>query len=175
MNEHFKLNTLEFLADFFLVPFFIMGMMHYNNSDFITVAMELVFGMFSWTLYEYLLHRFVLHGTGVFARQHHDHHQRPRELIANQPWMTAILTLLTCLVLSLTFGYNFASAYTSGVLWGYLLYSAVHVNMHHGDVSTFSGYFRTLYGHHIGHHRGGRVNYGVTVRLWDRLFRTLRL
>lgn len=45
------------------------------------VALMVVLGLVVWTLLEYLIHRFVLHGLDPFRRWHAAHHQRPEALI----------------------------------------------------------------------------------------------
>src|SRR5258708_35676121 len=48
-------------------------------------------GLASWTLLEYVLHRFVLHGLQPFRRWHAEHHQRPMPLICTPPILSASL------------------------------------------------------------------------------------
>lgn len=173
MNRpNYALNTAEFFADFFLVPIFIMFMMHYNNESLPVMIVMLSFGMLSWTLYEYLMHRFLFHCHPWFITQHDDHHAKPKALVGNKPWMTAVATAAVWGVIYVMVGVDIASAYTSGLLLGYLIYSGIHVNLHHGDPKTFSKPLAKLYAHHAGHHRGGKTNFGVSVDWWDRLFRT---
>lgn len=173
MNKpEYSLNEVEFFADFFLVPVFIMFLMHYNTSSVMEMFAILGAGMISWTLYEYLMHRFLFHRHPWFIDQHDDHHRAPKALVGNKPWMTAAATCVVWGGFYLILGENFASSYTSGVLLGYLIYSGVHVNLHHGDPQTFTRILSHLHRHHSAHHRGGKTNFGVSVDWWDRIFGT---
>jgi sterol desaturase/sphingolipid hydroxylase (fatty acid hydroxylase superfamily) len=171
-KSDFSLNEVEFFADFFMVPVFIMIMMHYNGYSILGMIAVLIIGMGSWTLYEYLMHRFLFHMHPWFMEQHDDHHKKPKAFIGNKPWMTAVATLIIWGVFFLLFGENFSSAYTSGILLGYLIYSGIHVNLHHGDHRTYHRPLARLFRHHAAHHRGGKTNFGVSVDWWDRIFGT---
>ena len=46
-------------------------------------------GLVAWTLLEYVLHRFVLHGMQPFQAWHAEHHRRPQALIGT-PTVAAI-------------------------------------------------------------------------------------
>lgn len=171
-RSEYSLNSIEFFADFFLVPVFIMFMMHYNEETLPVMISILLVGILSWTFYEYLMHRFLFHHHPWFVDQHDDHHAKPKALIGNKPWMTAVATAVVWGLIWTIAGVDIASAYTSGLLLGYLIYSGIHVNLHHGDPETFSRTLAKLYRHHAGHHRGGKTNFGVTVDWWDRVFGT---
>lgn len=169
----FEMSSLEYVADFLMVPIYIIIMMHYNDESIGMMTGLIVVGFLTWTFYEYLIHRFLSHhGPKWFIDQHDDHHRLPKQFLGNKPWMTALAASgLWCLIY-LSFGIDIASAYTSGTLIGYLIFSAIHVNVHHGDPATFNRVMAYLYRHHVAHHRGGKSNFGVTVDWWDRLFGT---
>lgn len=171
-HSDFSLNEVEFFADFFMVPVFIMVMMHYNTDDLVPMILGLLIGMGSWTLYEYLLHRYLFHQHPWFREGHENHHRLPKAFIGHKPWVTAVTTAALWTTIFLIFGKNNASAYTSGMLLGYLIYSGVHLNLHHGDPSTFHKPLARLYRHHAAHHRGGTKNFGVSVTWWDKIFGT---
>ncbi|HCW0238772.1 sterol desaturase family protein [Pseudomonas aeruginosa] len=48
-------------------------------------------GLVAWSLLEYLLHRFVLHGLSPFRQWHQSHHQRPGALIGLSTLSSAAL------------------------------------------------------------------------------------
>jgi hypothetical protein len=54
------------------------------------VALALL-GLVAWTLLEYALHRFVLHGLQPFRTWHAEHHRRPRALIGTPTILSATL------------------------------------------------------------------------------------
>lgn len=168
----YHLNALEYFADFFIVPICVMFIMHYNTETIGFMISMVVVGAVSWTFAEYWLHRYVLHGKGTFGTQHTEHHMRPKALIGNPPWLTVVSMLGLLGFTWVISNYDFASAFTAGVLCGYLIYAAIHVNLHHRAPEEYGPTMARLYEHHKGHHRGGQYNYGVTVDWWDRVFKT---
>ena len=130
-------------------------------------------GLVTWTLVEYLLHRFVLHGLQPFQAWHAEHHRRPRALIGTPTILSAglitALVFIPALVLSDLWR---AIALTFGLLTGYLVYAVVHHATHHW--SADSNWLRRLKRHHALHHSPvmPAARYGVTSALWDIVFRT---
>lgn len=127
-------------------------------------------GLALWTLLEYLLHRFVLHGLQPFRRWHAEHHQRPTALIG-LPTLGSV-TLFGTLVLAPAWwvgGPWHAIALTLGVLLGYLAYAATHHADHHASAAT--GWMRRRQRWHAWHHQARQRPqcFGVTTALWDRL------
>jgi sterol desaturase/sphingolipid hydroxylase (fatty acid hydroxylase superfamily) len=129
-------------------------------------------GLTGWTLIEYLLHRFVLHGLPPFDRWHARHHQRPMALIASPTLFSAFLLLtLVFLPAWLASGPWPAGALTLGVLVGYLGYTLTHHATHHWNLDS-AWLKRRKRAHALHHHLGEAANYGVTTSFWDRVFRT---
>jgi cyclopropane-fatty-acyl-phospholipid synthase len=130
-------------------------------------------GLVAWTLVEYVLHRFVLHGMQPFQAWHAEHHRRPRALIGTPTILSATLiaalVFLPALVLSDLWR---ASALTFGLLTGYLVYALVHHAAHHWRADT--AWLRQIKRHHALHHSpvSAAARYGVTSVLWDVVFRT---
>jgi cyclopropane-fatty-acyl-phospholipid synthase len=89
------------IAVLVLVVFLILTV-HYGQWLRILALVGL--GLVSWTLIEYALHRFVMHGLRPFSRWHAEHHQRPKALICTPTIMSmmliAVLVFLSSLVLS---------------------------------------------------------------------------
>lgn len=130
-------------------------------------------GLMVWTLTEYLLHRFVLHGLLPFRDWHAEHHKRPTALICSPTIVTAALFVVTVyLPASWMFGQGGACAFTFGMVTGYLGYASMHHALHHWRGE--SAWFRSLKRQHALHHAGrAPLNYfGVTSLLWDRAFGT---
>jgi sterol desaturase/sphingolipid hydroxylase (fatty acid hydroxylase superfamily) len=119
-------------------------------------------GLVTWTLVEYVLHRFVLHGIQPFQAWHAEHHRRPRALIGTPTILSA--ALIAALV--------FLPALTFGLLTGYLVYALVHHAAHHWRADT--AWLRQIKRHHALHHSpvAAAARYGVTSALWDIVFRT---
>jgi sterol desaturase/sphingolipid hydroxylase (fatty acid hydroxylase superfamily) len=128
-------------------------------------------GLSSWSLVEYALHRFVLHGMEPFRSWHTAHHERPAALIFAPTLLTAALSvsLLFLPVFLLTNVWR-ASAVTLGVLTGYFAYALTHHAIHHWRPES-KWLRRRKRWHALHHHRiDSPGRYGVTTEVWDRLF-----
>ena len=130
-------------------------------------------GLAAWTLVEYLLHRFVLHGMQPFRAWHAEHHRQPRALIGTPKLLSsaliAALVFLPVLVLSDLWR---ASALSFGLLTGYMVYAVVHHATHHWRAEK--GWLRRIKRHHALHHSpvAAASRFGVSSALWDVVFRT---
>lgn len=126
-------------------------------------------GWFTWTLAEYVLHRFGMHalrGKGIASREHLNHHAG---IIA--PWTTDALSWVGVLVLGAGFGTWVAPLHGAGWVFGYGFYYLHHYFSHRRAPS--GPYTRWLRRHHFHHHFGHpNVNHGVTWSLWDHVFGT---
>jgi xanthosine utilization system XapX-like protein len=129
-------------------------------------------GMLLWTLVEYLLHRFVLHGLQPFSHWHALHHQRPHALICGPTLLSAALLLgLVYAPLRWALPLPHATALTLGVLLGYIAYGLTHHATHHWRASH-PWLRQRKHWHALHHHSRQPGCYGVTTRVWDRLFAT---
>lgn len=130
-------------------------------------------GYLAWTLLEYLLHRFVLHGIEPFRAMHARHHRRPRALIGIPTVLSAPMFALLLFAPAWWWaGVWLASALTLGLLLGYLAYAATHHLCHFGPVQG-----RWTWRHqrwHARHHQrsGPPGCFGVSHRFWDHVFGT---
>lgn len=138
-----------------------------------------VAGMASWSLMEYLLHRFAMHqlrGRGIMSREHLRHH-------ATSHWYfrsTTLLSWIGVVVVStavfapigwLVAGVPGAIALASGYAVGYFVYEWIHARAH--LVPPRNAYTRWVRKHHFHHHYGHPMsNHGVTLPIWDRVFGT---
>ncbi len=116
-------------------------------------------GLLTFTLAEYITHRFVLHA--IVPVQHGIHHARPREPIDRifwQIWLAFVVVYLTT-----------GGAVLAGALVAYAWYLFVHYCAHQNPAILPA----PLLKHHLDHHRFANRNYGVTTKLWDRVFGTM--
>jgi len=128
-------------------------------------------GLTGWTLIEYVLHRFVLHGLKPFSTWHAEHHRRPAALIGTPTFasgaLIAGLVFLPALLLSDVWR---ACALTLGLLIGYLGNLITHHAMRHSRADN--GWLLKRRRWHRLHHSSieppGR--YGVTSEFWDLAF-----
>ena len=130
-----------------------------------------LFGLAAWTLVEYLLHRFVLHGLQPFSRWHTEHHDRPTALICSPTLFSAGLILGLVFLPSLfAVGLWRACALTLGIVTGYSVYALTHHATHHWHAGN--AWTRQLKRWHARHHSRNLPpgHYGVTSGFWDRVF-----
>lgn len=144
------------------------------------VAAFVVIGGFAfWTLFEYLMHRFVFHigdhwpSTAGFQHALHGfHHNQARDKngVLMPPFPGFIIT-------SAIFGVNLsimgwsATYFTSGMLLGYVFYAWIHYNIHMKPPPPM---FRSLWRHHTLHHcKYPDKAFGVSTPFWDIVFRTM--
>jgi cyclopropane-fatty-acyl-phospholipid synthase len=138
-----------------------------------------------WSLLEYLLHRFVLHGVAPFSDWHGLHHQRPAALIASPIVLSlSLFLILGTLPAWWLIGLWPALALTLGLMTGYLLYSLAHHATHHSTTvwirnSSWIRQCRIRHAmHHSAHHLEARgeihrpCHFGVSNSLWDGVFGT---
>jgi sterol desaturase/sphingolipid hydroxylase (fatty acid hydroxylase superfamily) len=132
-------------------------------------------GLASWSLVEYLLHRFVLHRVQPFQRWHGEHHRRPAALIGTPTLLSAALFGLLVFAPAWAIAGPWpACALTLGMVAGYLAYAVTHHAAHHAAPPGLAGtaWLRQRRRWHALHHQrsGAPGCYGVTSGLWDRLF-----
>jgi hypothetical protein len=130
-------------------------------------------GLISWTLIEYVLHRFVLHGLQPFKRWHAAHHERPTALICAPTILSATLIALLVFLPAMLLGdWWQACALTLGLLVGYLTYAVTHHAIHHWPAKHKWLKHRKR-AHALHHHLRHPGFFGVTTGFWDEVFRTV--
>jgi cyclopropane-fatty-acyl-phospholipid synthase len=128
-------------------------------------------GLAGWSLVEYLLHRFVLHGVPPFKGWHAQHHQHPTALLGAPLVLSAgLIATLVWLPAWLLGGPWRAGALTLGLSTGYLAYGLMHHFTHHGRLGN--AWLARKRRWHAMHHARQRQPgcYGVTSPLWDHVF-----
>jgi sterol desaturase/sphingolipid hydroxylase (fatty acid hydroxylase superfamily) len=134
-------------------------------------------GMGSWTLIEYLLHRFFGHDRrtwpNAFAAEHTRHHSEGDYFAPS--WKKAIVTLVgvpaITAIAALVLGLSLGAVYGMAFMGMYVTYEVVHRRAH--THRGFGAYGRYLRRHHFHHHfTNPRMNHGVTSPLWDMVLGT---
>lgn len=179
----FEHSKLAYQADFAVYALLIVAVATYliafiAGRDWLNGIFLIFFimlGLGSWSLIEYALHRFVLHGLHPFKRWHLEHHARPTALIS------APTLLSSCLIFVLVFlpawalqDLQRAAALTLGVLVGYLTYATIHHGVHHWRV-TWPWLAKRKRWHALHHHIDAKhapSRYGVSTSFWDLAFAT---
>jgi len=147
-------------------------------STFLTLF---IFGLAVWTLFEYLMHRYVFHFVprGEFQERisflfHGVHHQYPNDkkrLV--MPIALSLLIGVLLFILSRPLFGNLVWAYAAGFATGYLAYDMTHYSIHHFK-NPKGKFFKRLWKSHLDHHfRDSSKGYGVSSRFWDHIFGTL--
>lgn len=131
-------------------------------------------GLVTWTLLEYLLHRYAFHRMPFISPLHAAHHVAPRALIGTPTWVTfTIFSLLVFLPSWRIASLNVASGLASGVMLGFFWYGLLHHAIHHRRPRVVASRVKTASRRHFRHHGlGMEGNYGVTTSLWDAVFGT---
>ena len=128
-------------------------------------------GWLTWTLAEYLLHRYVYHVWPSFLSTGHDlHHKEPKELIGVPWYLTAALVVLIYTGLARLFNPGSVAVIFAFAWLGYIGYCLAHHGSHHWAMRN--PILRKLKRHHQVHHAHPAFNWGFTTDLWDVVFGT---
>jgi dihydroceramide fatty acyl 2-hydroxylase len=141
----------------------------------LTLIGLVILGAISWTLAEYLLHRFWGHQVpkGIFYREHTRHHF-VKDYFAS--WKDKMLmAVVVCSVLGTStvyyFGWLYGATYTLSFVAMYLTYEKIHAYIHH--TGPKNSYAAKMTAHHYYHHFIDETqNHGVTTDFWDKVFGT---
>ena len=136
-------------------------------------------GLLSFTLIEYLVHRYIYHLPSVYDEKgaifalHGIHHKYPKD--KKRLVMPPVLSVLLA---SMILGMNYwllgetGFPFTAGFLFGYAAYLSVHFIVHR--FSPPKNIFKKLWIHHsIHHYQNDEVAFGVSSPLWDYVFGTM--
>lgn len=141
-----------------------------------------IFGFLSWTLTEYILHRYVFHfeGESEFSKKFHFLVHGIHHTDANDPTrlvMPPSLSLIIGSILFFTFrsvlGNSAICPFFGGFVVGYLCYDYTHFYVHFARPKT--GFGKWLKKYHMDHHFvSPNARWGVSTPIWDYVFRTNR-
>ncbi|KAJ9066766.1 fatty acid alpha-hydroxylase [Entomophthora muscae] len=143
-------------------------------------------GVFMFGLVEYTIHRFLFHVDELIPDHpmclffhfmvHGVHHYLPMDrmrLVMPPVLSLAIgipILLLTVKLLSIPLAFGFLS----GLVVGYMIYDLMHYFLHHAvGANLLPPHFQAMKTYHLAHHyQDPTVGFGITSKLWDRLFGT---
>ena len=141
------------------------------------MIVAIVSGVLTWTLLEYLIHRWMGHDRRFkrtpFGVEHIRHHIEGNYFAPT--WKKIIVAaLVACVVLVPAIaiaGVGHGIAYVAGLIVCYAAYEVLHRREHtHPGIGPYGRFVRR---HHFHHHFvDGRTNHGVTTPLWDFVFGT---
>ena len=129
-------------------------------------------GFFVWSLMEYLLHRWLLHGPMHAARREHaKHHRDAQATVATPLLLIPIFMSLNWTALALSTSTAVASLVMFGVYAGYNYFAIVHHMQHfHPGLLERSWVFRHQLRLHELHHRHPDKQFGISTSIWDHVF-----
>ncbi len=140
-------------------------------------------GWLVWSLTEYALHRTLFHwvpqtpwGPRMHFILHGVHHTWvfDRYRLVMPPAASLAVGLVFGSVFYTLLGPTWAPGAFAGFTFGYMLYDVTHYATHHLKLRW--GWFQALKQHHMLHHHSPRHQdrkFGVSTRLWDRVFGTM--
>ncbi len=155
-----------------------------GESSAVSAAALFVGGLLTWGLYEYAVHRWVLHrepkedgfnlpGNVTHLRHHADPNSLER-LNVQLSESVPVCVVYFLLAWGLAGSWQAATFLYTGLMAGYFFYEYLDYQAHHGTArSRFVRYFRKYHLQH--HHYDATVRYGVTSPLFDYLFGTYHI
>ena len=186
----FKSDFMEFFSRVhYTVPLFvyvavILAFMYLSfftyNISILNITVLFIGGVATWTLAEYLLHRFVFHFKAksefgkkihfIFHGVHHDYPSDSKRLVM-PPSVSIPLAVLFFFIFRLIFGPFLMLPFFSGFILGYLFYDITHYAIHHFNMH--SKFWLSIKNHHMLHHYQDEYKgYGVSTPFWDLIFGT---
>jgi sterol desaturase/sphingolipid hydroxylase (fatty acid hydroxylase superfamily) len=154
---------------------------HFKHSNLSIFSNALIYSiaLISWTLFEYLAHRYLFHfvNENAWVKKihyfiHGIHHQFPRDsdrlIMPSLPGLVIIWVLFN--LFKLILGHN-SYLFLAGFLNGWAFYVTIHYMIH--AYKPIPG-LKSLWAHHAKHHydRGDKA-FGVSSPFWDYVFGTL--
>lgn len=154
-----------------------------HNSAGSTAFMYVV-GMLSWSIVEYVMHRFVFHMSTdttmwnyfhFFA--HGIHHLTPNDS-TRLTFPPTFSFAIICLGMQVprylvSWDCGILAAY-AGTATGFVLYDTCHYYFHHGEAKWMPLFLQKMKSSHLNHHyKDDSTNYGVTSPLFDYICGTL--
>lgn len=154
---------------------------YYNLLSSPTIISMFFAGMLTFSLVEYLVHRYLFHITpNSKAKEklqytiHGVHHEFPKDVerLAMPPVLSAIISVVLLFLFVWAMG-DYALAFLPGFLVGYCAYLGVHFIVH--AWSPPNNFFKKLWiNHSIHHYKDNEIAFGVSSPLWDYIFGTIR-
>lgn len=136
-------------------------------------------GLLFWSLFEYLMHRYLFHMIVESPRaqkfvytMHGVHHEYPRdrERLFMPPVPSILIAGILFSLFYLAIGV-YALSFFPGFLFGYLMYGSMHYAIH---AFAPPRWMKALWrNHHLHHYKYPEKGFGVSSTLWDLVFRTV--
>ncbi|XP_076175098.1 fatty acid 2-hydroxylase isoform X2 [Ptiloglossa arizonensis] len=168
---------------YFLYSGFTVIVGNFTGSTLLEASISYIFGIFLWTILEYILHRelfhfkppatskvlislhFVLHGV---------HHKAPfdgRRLVF-PPVAGLLIAKLLWKIYEVLFSETMIHFIAAGTTTGYVCYDLIHYYLHHGAPKVESYLYTMKRNHNYHHFSHHDLGFGISSKLWDYTFRT---
>ncbi len=156
---------------------------YYAFTNYFVAAWQifLIFltGLFFWTFFEYVMHRFIFHWISDSPRaqkityvMHGNHHEFPRD--RQRLFMPPVPSIIISCIIFLLFYVMMNSRafiFFPGFMLGYLVYGSMHYAIH-----TWRPPFKWMKpiwrNHHLHHYKSDTMGFGVSTHFWDKIFGT---
>ncbi|KAL4478270.1 hypothetical protein ABPG72_016582 [Tetrahymena utriculariae] len=154
-----------------------------SSFSLFVILTILLFAVFTWSLAEYSLHRFLFHMEKWMPDQalyrylafiiHGVHHALPMdgERLVFPPSLGAMMYYVLTTVIYTFLPGNAGRIFVTGFIAGYLYYDMMHYYLHHCNPNI--EYFKNLKSNHNKHHYvSDTKGFGITNKIWDYVFDT---
>ena len=183
-NDYLEMMTKTHPIVIYSIYFPIIAFMLYYGISYKQIspgkeALLFIIGFFSWTLFEYFLHRTIFHmivetprAKKIIYKLHGVHHEYPRdrERLFMPPVPSLIIACLVFSIVHTAIGW-YSMAFFPGFLLGYLAYGSMHFAIH---AFTPPKYLKALWrNHHLHHYKTPDKGFGVSSVIWDVIFGTV--
>ena len=179
-----KLTRTHIAIPLILFSVISAGLLYYGFDhgyiSLINAPLLFLCGLLTFTLIEYIMHRFVFHLQPKTEKQekfaytvHGVHHDYPKDKdrLAMPPPLSIILSAVFYGIFYLIMG-NLVYAFLPGFLMGYAAYLWVHYMVH--AFKPPRNFFKFFWVHHGIHHYKDQHNaFGVSSPFWDIIFGTM--
>ena len=158
-------------------PYYAVSVLDFSVGQ---TAFLFILGMFFWTFFEYLMHRFAFHWVAESERaqkfiyiMHGNHHHFPRD--RERLFMPPVPSII---IASIIFGLQYllmkdnAFVFFPGFMLGYLMYGTMHYAIHAWN-PPFKWMKPLWRNHHLHHYKDEGKGFGVSTTIWDRVFGTM--
>ncbi|XP_007435570.1 fatty acid 2-hydroxylase [Python bivittatus] len=141
-------------------------------------------GIFTWSLVEYLIHRFIFHMNPPASSYylitlhfllHGQHHKSPFDSsrLVFPPVPASLLALLFYVLARVVCPGVFGVSILCGGVCGYLIYDMMHYYLHYGSPREGTYLYRLKIYHSKHHFEHQNAGFGISSRFWDHPFQTL--
>ncbi len=183
-NDYMEMMTKTHPVVVYTMYFPVIAFMLYYGAAHKAIAPWTEFllflsGTLVWTLFEYIMHRYLFHiyvesprAKKIVYTMHGVHHEYPRdkERLFMPPVPSLILAVIIVSIMYFMMGWK-ALSFFPGFLFGYICYGSMHYAIHAFAPPKF---MKALWrNHHLHHYKAPEKGFGVSSVLWDVVFGTV--